>query len=97
MDEIGDLPPGLQVKLLRVLEENQITRLGETHPRKVAVQILSSTNKDLAESCHSGRFRVDLYYRLSSAKIHIPPLRRTNGGYFAAGRLFPKGGLFKIS
>ncbi len=75
MDEIGDFPPGLQVKLLRVLEESQITRLGETHPRQVAVQVLSSINKDLAESCHSGRFRVDLYYRLSSAKIHIPPLR----------------------
>ena len=75
LDEIGDLPPGLQVKLLRVLEEDQITRLGETTPRKVDVQILSSTNKDLAEACNSGAFRFDLYYRLSSAKIHIPPLR----------------------
>jgi DNA-binding NtrC family response regulator len=75
LDEIGELSPHLQVKLLRVLEENQITRLGETHPRKIDCQIISSTNREIAEACNSGAFRFDLYFRLSSAKIHIPPLR----------------------
>jgi DNA-binding NtrC family response regulator len=76
LDEIGELSAALQTKLLRVLEEDQVTRLGETRPRKLDVQIISSTNKDLGNACNSGEFRYDLYFRLSSAKIHIPPLRQ---------------------
>jgi len=75
LDEIGELPNILQSKLLRVLEESRVTRLGETRSRKLDLQIISSTNKDLGNACNSGEFRYDLYFRLSSAKIHIPPLR----------------------
>jgi len=75
LDEIGDLPAGLQVKLLRVLEDRSFSRLGESDVRRVNVQIVSSTNKELHEACQSGTFRLDLFYRLNHAHIHIPPLR----------------------
>jgi DNA-binding NtrC family response regulator len=75
LDEIGELPKNLQVKLLRALEEKSITRIGETVPKPVDVQIISSTNKDLVNACRTGKFRLDLFYRLNSAHIHLPPLR----------------------
>ena len=74
-DEIGELPLNLQVKLLRVLEEKFVVRLGETRPIPVAVRIVSATNKDLDKACREGEFRLDLMYRLKSAHIHLPPLR----------------------
>ncbi len=74
LDEIGELPNNLQVKLLRALEEKSITRIGETAPKPVDVQIISSTNIDLVKACRSGKFRLDLLYRLNSAHIHLPPL-----------------------
>ncbi len=75
LDEIGELPKNLQVKLLRALEEKRITRIGETIPKPVEVQIISSTNLDLNKACREGKFRLDLLYRLNSGHIHLPPLR----------------------
>ena len=75
LDEIGELPLNLQAKLLRVLEEKFVVRLGETRPIPVAVRIVSATNKDLDKACQKGEFRLDLMYRLKSAHIRLPPLR----------------------
>ncbi len=74
LDEIGDLPQHLQVKLLRVLEEKKIIRLGDTQAMPVNVRIISATNKDLDKACQEERFRLDLIYRLKTAHIHLPPL-----------------------
>lgn len=79
LDEIGELPLEMQSKFLRVLEDKQVTRLGETRHRKVDVQILSATNRNLSRECENGIFRFDLFYRLSSAVIQIPPLRERRG------------------
>ncbi|MBO8162093.1 MAG: sigma 54-interacting transcriptional regulator [Brevibacillus sp.] len=75
LDEIGELPLGLQVKLLRVLQEKEITRVGGVHPKKIDVRIIAATNRDLKELVEKGAFRKDLYYRLNVVPIHIPPLR----------------------
>lgn len=75
LDEIGDLPIGIQVKLLRVLEQGEYFRVGDIHPRRCNVRILAATNCDLHEAMRLGRFREDLYYRLSGLHIHLPPLR----------------------
>ncbi len=75
MDEIGELPPLLQVKLLRVLQEEEIRRVGDTQPRRINVRIIAATLKNLEEETAAGRFRDDLYYRLNVFPIWIPPLR----------------------
>jgi len=75
LDEIGDLPLALQSKLLRVLEERKIRRVGETRPRPVDVRFVSATNKDLEREVERARFRQDLYYRLKIIAIDLPPLR----------------------
>jgi two-component system NtrC family response regulator len=75
LDEIGDVPLTLQPKLLRVLQEREIERLGGLHPIKVDVRIIAATNKDLDEEVKQGRFREDLFYRLNIVQIEIPPLR----------------------
>ena len=75
LDEIGELPLNLQVKLLRVLDDSKITRIGEIKPRHVNVQIVSASNSDLNKACQNGTFRLDLFYRLNSTHIYIPPLR----------------------
>jgi Nif-specific regulatory protein len=75
LDEIGDMPPGMQAKLLRVLQEGEITRLGDTRPRPVDVRVISATNRDLGADVAEGRFRADLFYRLAAFPIHLPPLR----------------------
>jgi two-component system response regulator AtoC len=75
LDEIGELPAQLQVKLLRVLQEGEIRRIGESKPIKIDVRIVSATVKDLIKEVNEGRFRDDLFYRLNVLPIHIPPLR----------------------
>ncbi len=75
LDEIGDVPPSTQVKLLRVLEEREVTRVGGTVPIPVDVRVVTATNSPLKESVERGRFRSDLYYRLNVLRIYLPPLR----------------------
>jgi len=75
LDEIGELSPALQVKLLRVLQEGEIRRLGEQHPVYIDVRIIAATAKDLSREAHRGTFREDLFYRLNVLNVHIPPLR----------------------
>jgi len=75
LDEIGDISPAMQVKLLRVLQEREIVRVGESQPRKVDVRIIAATNKDLPAAIEAGEYREDLYYRLRVIEIEIPPLR----------------------
>ncbi len=75
LDEIGELPKFLQVKILRVLQESEIRRIGDTKTIKVDVRIIAATAKDLAKEVERGAFREDLYYRLNVISIHLPPLR----------------------
>jgi hydrogenase-4 transcriptional activator len=75
LDEIGDLPLDVQPKLLRFLEQQEIMPIGETKPQKVDVRVLAATNADLEQRVAEGKFREDLYYRLSVIRIHVPPLR----------------------
>lgn len=75
LDEIGDISPAFQVKLLRVLQEGEIRPLGSNRRRRVDVRVIAATNKDLMEEVRAGRFRMDLYYRISTFTIPIPALR----------------------
>jgi len=76
LDEIGDLRPETQVRLLRVIQEREFTPLGDTQPVKVDVRIIAATNVDLKEAVKNGTFREDLYYRLSVVPVELPPLRQ---------------------
>jgi len=75
LDEIGEMPLAMQAKLLRVIQENEVTPIGDTRPSKVDVRVISATNRDLKEALATRSFRPDLYYRLGAFPIRLPPLR----------------------
>jgi transcriptional regulator with PAS, ATPase and Fis domain len=75
LDEIGEMPVHLQVKLLRAIEEKQVWPVGSTKPVRIDIRIVASTNRNLAEEVEAGRFRGDLFYRLKVVQIALPPLR----------------------
>ena len=79
LDEVGDMPMATQIKLLRVLEESEITRVGSNEPIKVNVRLLSATNRDLTGAIEAGTFRSDLYHRLKVVAIRLPPLVERSG------------------
>lgn len=76
LDEIGEMPIGTQVKLLRILESGEFSRLGSSDVQKVDVRVVAATNRDLLYEVRQGRFRQDLFFRLNSVNIHLPPLRQ---------------------
>jgi transcriptional regulator with PAS, ATPase and Fis domain len=91
LDEIGDVPPAIQVKLLRVLQEREFERLGSNVTRRIDVRVIAATNQDLREALEQGTFREDLYYRLNVVPLDIPPLReRKQDIPFLAGHFIRK-------
>src|ERR1700726_1397903 len=88
LDEIGDLPPAIQVKLLRVLQEREFERLGGTRTVRVDVRLIAATNRDLREALEQGTFREDLYYRLNVVPIDLPPLREHKEDVAGLANLF---------
>jgi transcriptional regulator of acetoin/glycerol metabolism len=75
LDEVGEAPPDVQVRLLRVLQEREIERVGGRGPIRVDVRVIAATNRDLEKMIHEGRFREDLFYRLQAMRLRVPPLR----------------------
>jgi DNA-binding NtrC family response regulator len=88
LDEIGDVPASIQVKLLRVLQEREFERLGSNKTLKIDVRVIAATNVDLRAALEQGTFREDLYYRLNVVPINIPPLRERKGDIPALARQF---------
>ena len=92
LDEISEMDIGLQAKLLRVLQEKEVDRIGGRAPIRLNVRVIATTNRDLREQVAAGRFREDLYYRLSVFPLTTPPLRDAPGRHRAAGPVLPAEG-----
>lgn len=88
LDEIGEMPMSLQVKLLRVLQERRIERVGEIEPRALDIRVVSATNKNLEEEIKEGSFREDLFYRLNEVCFELPPLRNRGSDIYELAKFF---------
>jgi DNA-binding NtrC family response regulator len=88
LDEIGEVPPAMQVKLLRVLQEREVRRVGENRGRTVNVRVLAATNRSLTDEINAARFRQDLYYRLKVVELRVPPLRDRRDDVLPLARMF---------
>lgn len=90
LDEIGEMDTSLQVKILRVLQEKEIERVGGSGPKKIDVRIVAATNRDLEQEVALGNFREDLYYRLNVIPLHLPPLRERGNDILTLAENFLK-------
>ena len=96
LDEIGEMPMGLQVKLLRVLQERAVTRVGDNKAEPIDVRVVSATHRDLQAEIRAGRFREDLFYRLNVVPIHLPPLRERGDDILILARYFMQRGAAEL-
>jgi DNA-binding NtrC family response regulator len=97
LDEIGDVSPGMQVKLLRVLQEREIRRVGENRSRPVNVRVIAATNHELVRDIDDGTFRQDLFYRLNVVQLHVPPLRERRDDIMPLARVLLAGAAKKCA
>lgn len=97
LDEVGEISPGMQVKLLRVLQEREIRRVGDNRSRPVDVRVLAATNCDLAQEVADGSFRQDLYYRLKVVELHVPPLRERRDDILPLARVLLSGAAVRMN
>jgi DNA-binding NtrC family response regulator len=96
LDEVGEVSPGMQVKLLRAIQEREIRRVGENKNRKVDVRIIAATNRDLALGVTTGTFRQDLYYRLKVVELHVPALRQRREDILPLARVLLAGSALQM-